>query len=180
MGWRRTVVYFWHRLQRIPGTPSSIAAGFAVGAAIAMTPLYGTHIVTAGLIAWALRGNIFAAVLGAQVANPWTAPPLWYGSYYVGTMISGLGTHRPPNFIRMFKGLTESTLQLNWDMFVREVWPVFWPMLVGSVPMGIVAGLTSYFALVPVLERVHKRRVERRLEKTHPPGVTMPPAGTDV
>ena len=28
MGWRRTLSYYWHRLQRIPGTASSIAAGF--------------------------------------------------------------------------------------------------------------------------------------------------------
>src|SRR5262245_35098476 len=87
MGWRRTLAYFWHRLQRIPGTPASIAAGFACGAAVAMTPFYGTHIITGSLLAWALRGNIIAAVFGAQVANPWTAAPLWFGAYYIGALM---------------------------------------------------------------------------------------------
>jgi len=180
MGWRRTLAYFWHRLQRIPGTPSSIAAGFACGVGIAMTPFYGTHIVTAGLMAWAIRGNIFAAVLGAQAANPWTAPPLWFAAYYLGTWMMGIDSHdHPPNFIAMFKGLTEATLNLNMEMFRRTVWPIFWPMIVGSVPMGIVAGMASYFAMLPVLKTVHLRRVTRR-ESKRVPHVDLPPAGVDV
>ena len=180
MGWRRTLSYFWHRLQRIPGTPSSIAAGFACGTAIAMTPFYGTHIVTAGLLAWAIRGNIFAAVLGAQLANPWTAPPLWFGAYYLGAWLSGLNlSDHPPNFIAMFKGLTESTLNMDGAMFRDRVWPIFWPMLVGSIPMSIVTGVISYFALLPVLKTVQERRVTRRTRKDvgHVP---LPPAGADV
>ena len=180
MGWRRTLSYFWHRLQRIPGTPSSIAAGFACGAAISMTPFYGTHIVTAGLLAWAIRGNIFAAVLGAQLANPWTAPPLWFGAYYMGAWMAGLDlADHPPNFIAMFKGLTESTLNLDGAMFRNRVWPIFWPMVVGSIPMGIVAGVVSYFALLPVLKTVQERRLARRTRKREDT-VPMPPAGVDV
>ncbi len=181
MGWRRTATYLWHRLQRIPGTPSSIAAGFAIGVAIAMTPFYGTHIVTAGLIAWALRGNIFAAVLGAQAANPWTAPPLWFGAYYLGAWMMGINLKgHPPNFIQMFKGLTEAVLNLNGHMFMDRVWPIFWPMLVGSIPMAFVAGLVSYFALLPVLRTVQLRRILRRQHKTMAEHNAVPPAGADV
>jgi len=172
MGWKRTVAYFWHRLQRIPGTPSSIAAGFACGAAISMTPFYGTHIVTGGLMAWAIRGNIFAAVLGAQIANPWTAPPLWFAAYYLGAWMMGIDlADNPPNFIHMFKGLTESALQWDMEMFRETVWPIFWPMLVGSMPMMIVTGIVSYFALLPVLKGVQMRRVMRRTRKSEPSAV---------
>jgi uncharacterized protein len=169
MGWKRTGVYFWHRLQRIPGTPSSIAAGFACGAAISMTPFYGTHIVTAGLMAWAIRGNIFAAVLGAQIANPWTAPPLWFAAYYLGGWMVGIDvSEHPPNFIEMFKGLTESVLDFDMEMFRARVWPIFWPMIIGSIPMASVTGLGSYFALLPVLKGVQLRRVSRRQRKPTP------------
>lgn len=181
MGWRRTLSYFWHRLQRIPGTPGSIAAGFACGAAVAMTPFYGTHIVTGGLLAWAIRGNIIAAVFGAQVANPWTAAPLWFGAYYLGAWMLGLNiADHPPNFIVMFKGLTEAILKVDMQMFLTKVWPIFWPMVVGSIPMAIVAGLVSYFALTPVLRMVQLRRVarlQRNRDKAH---AAMPPAGADV
>ncbi len=164
MGWRRTLSYYWHRLQRIPGTASSIAAGFACGAAAAMTPFYGTHIITAGLVAWAVRGNVFAAVLGAQIANPWTGPPLWFGAYYLGAWMMGidLGDH-PPDFVQMFKGLTEATLNFDIGVFRADVWPIFWPMIVGSVPMAIVAGIAAYFGLLPVLKAVQLERVLRRV-----------------
>jgi uncharacterized protein len=181
MGWRRTLAYFWHRLQRIPGAPSSIAAGFACGVSVAMTPFYGMHIVTAGLMAWAIRGNVFAAVLGAQAANPWTAAPLWFAAYYLGAWMIGINVNdQPPNFISMFKGLTEATLNLNFDIFRKSVWPIFWPMVLGSLPMGIIAGVVSYFALLPVLKKVQLRRITRWQSKQAGLHVALPPEGADV
>ena len=180
MGWRRTLSYYRHRLQRIPGTPSSIAAGFACGASIAMTPFCGTHMVTAGLLAWALRGNVFASLVGAQVANPWTAPPLWFAAYYLGIWMLGsdIAGHAP-NFIEMFRGLTDSICTTDMDMFRERVWPIFWPMLVGSVPMVVVVGIASYFTLLPVLKTVQQRRF-LRLQRKAPPRAVFPPAGADV
>jgi len=180
MGWKRTAIYFWHRLQRIPGTPSSIAAGFAIGTAISMTPFYGMHIVTAGVVAWALRANIFASVLGSQLANPWTAPPLWFGAYYLGGWMMGMDVaDHPPNFISVFQGLTQSVLNLDTEMFLARVWPIFWPMILGSIPMVIVTGVVSYFAILPVIKTVQLKRIERR-HKGRTPHIELPPAGADV
>ncbi|MBY0509337.1 MAG: DUF2062 domain-containing protein [Rhodospirillaceae bacterium] len=181
MGWRRLVVYYWHRLQRIPGTPASIAAGFACGVGISMTPFYGTHVVTAALMAWAIRGSIVAAVIGAQAANPWTAAPLWFAAYYLGAFLLGMNlADNPPNFIQMFKWLTEAMLQVDMDMFMTHVWPIFWPMIVGSIPMAVVAGLVSYFALTPILTGVHERRIARRRHNRELAHADIPPAGADV
>jgi uncharacterized protein (DUF2062 family) len=181
MGVKRTVSYYWHRLQRIPGTPSSIAAGFACGTAISMTPFYGTHMVVAGVMAWAIRGNIFASLVGAQASNPWTAPPLWFMAYYFGAWMLGMElAGKPPHFIEMFKGLTDSVLQTDLGMFRERVWPIFWPMLLGSIPMGIVVGLGSYFALLPVLKGVQHRRFERLRRKQEAAHAAFPVAGADV
>jgi uncharacterized protein (DUF2062 family) len=162
MGYRRAIVYLWHRLQRIPGTSASIAAGFACGVGAAMTPFYGTHIVTAMVLALAIRGSVLAAAIGAQVANPWTAPFLWYAVYYIGAWFIGIETHsHPPNFVHMFKGLTESLLQLDGKLFFDSVWPVFWPMTLGSLPLGLVTGVGSYFILEPIIARLRHERTER-------------------
>lgn len=180
-GWRRALSYLWHRLQRIPGTPSSIAAGFACGAAVAMTPFYGTHMVVSGLLALALRSNVIGAMFGAQVANPWTAAPLWFAAYYIGAWMLGLNlAEHPPNFIQMFKWLTEASLRLDIDMFMKQVWPIFWPMVVGSVPMAFVAGLVSYFTLTPILKTVQAQRVARVRRKRELAHEIIPPAGADV
>jgi uncharacterized protein (DUF2062 family) len=181
IGWRRMVIYYWHRLQRIPGTSGSIAAGFACGAAVAMTPFYGTHMVTGGLLAWALRSNILAAMIGAQMANPWTAAPLWFGAYYMGAWMLGLDlAENPPNFIQMFKWLTEATLSVDTEMFMAHVWPIFWPMVVGSIPMAFVAGIISYFALEPILRTVQQDRIARLRRRRELAHASIPPAGTDL
>jgi len=181
MGWMRTFSYFWHRLQRIPGTSSSIAAGFACGAAASMTPFYGTHILSGALLAWAIRGNIIASILGAQIANPWTAPPLWFAAYYVGAWMLGIDiAEHPPNFVHMFKGLTEAVLHANMKMFVDSVWPVFGPMTLGSIPLGLIVGFGFYFALEPVLKTVQTRRAMRMQRKQVAAHAAIPPAGADV
>ena len=161
-GWRRAIAYYWHRLHRIPGTPSFIATGFAIGAALAMTPFYGTHMIIGAALAWVLGGSMLAAIIGAHLANPWTAPALWFGAYYLGELIlEGHFVNRPPNFIRVFKDLTESVLNLDGGLFMHGVWPVLWPMTVGSIPMAIVAGIAAYFILRSVVSVVHAKRAAR-------------------
>ena len=131
-----------------------------------MTPFYGTHIVTAMLLALAIRGSAFAAAIGAQVANPWTAPPLWFAVYYIGAWLLGRDVgSTPPNFVRMFKGLTEATLQLDGRLFVETVWPVFGPMTLGSLPLGILTGVVAYFILEPIIARVQHNRFLRLKSK---------------
>jgi uncharacterized protein (DUF2062 family) len=166
MGWGRAVKYYWHRLHRIPGTPSFIAIGFACGAAMAMTPFYGTHMVVGAALAWVFGGSMLAAVIGAHVANPWTAPALWYGAYYLGEIMLGHGVkHNAPNFVRMFRNLTGSILNLDGHIFVERVWPTLWPMTLGSIPMAIVSWIVAYFTLESVVSVVHAKR-QQRLKQT--------------
>ena len=161
-GWKRAIAYYWHRLHRIPGTPSFIAIGFACGAALAMTPFYGTHMIVGAALAWVLGGSMLAAVIGAHVANPWTAPALWYAAYYMGELVlQGNLEGKAPNFIRVFGDLTESALNLDGALFMQGVWPVLWPMTVGSIPLAIVAWPIAYFALKSVVSVVHARRAAR-------------------
>lgn len=164
-GWKRAIAFYWHRLKRIPGTPESIAAGFACGLACAFSPLIGTHTILAVLLAWGMGGSIIAALIGTLVINPWTAPPVWYANYKVGVWIlpgedgalAGIN-----EFLAMFGALTRSALALDGDLFMRAVWPVLRPMLVGSIPLGIIAGFVAYFALAPVLRQVQESRAQKR------------------
>ena len=161
MGLRRTGRYFLRRLQRIPGTPSSIAAGFAIGVGVAISPIIGTHMILATALAWVMGVNIFAAIIGTLAVNPWTAPPIWFATYYLGRMMLGmpiLGKANAPPFVSMFKGLTEAVLRLNARLFVSEVWPLLKPMLLGSIPLGIVTGVAIYAVLAPLLTTIEGRR----------------------
>lgn len=164
-GWKRAITYYWHRLHRIPGTAESIAAGFSVGLGCAFSPLLGTHAVIAAILAWALGGSVVAALIGTLAINPWTAPPVWFACYEVGVWLlpavpdSHVGL---AEFVAMFGALTHATAALDGELFGRAVWPVLRPMLIGSIPLGLAAGFVAYFALVPVLRRMHLRRANRR------------------
>ena len=154
IGLRRAMRVYWHRLQRLPGTPASIAAGFGWGVGFSVSPLIGTHMVLAALCARLSGASMLAALLGSLAVNPWTAPPVWMATYYTGRFLEGAGTEaRAPGFINMFRGLTEAVLTLDVDMFVNSVWPVLKPMIVGSIPLGIAAGVLSYCILRPALTR---------------------------
>jgi uncharacterized protein (DUF2062 family) len=171
MGWQRAAAYYWHRLQRVPGTPESIVAGFACGAAASMMPLMGLHFVLAALFALAVRGSVIASAFGTVVGNPWTFPFIWLGAYKLGTAVLGaedeLVGERP--FRTMFAGLTQSIRTLDGTKFVESVWPIWWPMMVGSIPLAIAAGVLTYWLLVPPARAAHRRRaaaIAKRAQQT--------------
>jgi len=89
MGWRRLGKYYSFRVKRLPGTPYSIACGFACGAAVSFTPFIGFHFILGALIAWAMRGNILASAIGTAVGNPWTFAFIWPGIFWLGRTILG-------------------------------------------------------------------------------------------
>ena len=165
MGWGRVVSYYWHRLQRIPGTPSSVAAGFAAGMAASMTPAIGTHTVVAVGLAYALRGSLLASVIGTLVINPWTAAPVWFSTYYAGAFILGwdqYGHAGVSEFLDMFVGLSQAVMQRDFGLFVTKVVPIFWPMMVGSLPISVIVGFGSYLGLEPILRRFQSRRTLKK------------------
>lgn len=154
-GWRRAGVYVMHRLRRLPGTPHSIATGFACGAAISFTPFVGLHIAIGGLFAWAVGGNVVAAVIGTVVGNPWTFPFIWLGVHHLGSLMLGwnVGDTLP-------EGLTLTYI-------LDHPLAVLGPLTVGSVPVGAVAWLAFYWPvrrLVADYQELRRRRRARRLK----------------
>ena len=174
-GWRRALVYLGHRLRRLPGTPESIAAGFATGVAFSFTPFVGLHIVLTMFVVWALRANYMAGILGTFAGNPWTFPVMWMLSFRVGARLLGLapGEAVPPEFSMQFmrditgfvlfgRSQGEAIAQtITWG-YVNEVMVlVVVPWLVGSLLCGLLAWFAVYFPLRGLVEG-HRRRARRR------------------
>lgn len=70
-----------------PGDPPKLAFAFSVGILLGVLPGTGT-LVAAGL-ATALRLNLPLAVAGAMMTNPFTAPFVYGGSYFLGRAMLG-------------------------------------------------------------------------------------------
>ena len=163
IGWRRASSYFGHRVRRLPGSPYSIAAGFACGAAISFTPFLGFHFVIAALVSWLIGASILASAIGTAVGNPWTFPLIWFASYRIGAFFLGgdLSQDLPG-------GLTMTTI------FDRPG-AVLLPMLIGGLLLAAVAWVLSFWLVRRAVARYQRMRAtslgrraerrQRRLEK---------------
>ncbi len=167
-GWRRSSYYIFHRMARLPGTPYSLAAGFACGAAISFTPFVGLHFVLAAILALTIRANILSSAIGTAVGNPWTFPFIWIWVYEIGLW---MGVGNPKNtteaidFIALFGTMMEAFLRFDMAHLLEAVWPVWWPMFVGSIPTGILVWLLFYLPLKPMVNSYQINRDRRRNHK---------------
>jgi uncharacterized protein (DUF2062 family) len=169
IGWRRLGIYLVKRLTRLPGTPHSIAAGFACGTAISFTPFLGLHTLLSVLLSFLLRGNYLAAVAGTLVGNPWTFPVIWVMTYHFGHFLLGSAPSEIPP-------LEEPELTSRW----HELKDLILPMTVGGVPLGVLAGLLVYFPVARMIaayqEARRRRRQRRQAERRGKLGITDPSA----
>lgn len=153
MGWRRAGRYYAIRIKRLPGTPYSIACGFACGAAVSFTPFIGFHFILAAMVAWVMRGNIIASAIGTAVGNPWTFPFIWAGVYWLGTTILG------------YERGQELPAELTIGVIFEQPTTILLPMIVGGVPAGLVVWLIFFIPLRRVISNYQHHRRVRRLRR---------------
>ena len=147
----------WHRLARLPGTPHSIAAGFAAGAAISFTPFLGLHIAMACVIVYLTRGNYLAAVIGTVVGNPWTFPLFFALTGAVGSAIIG-GDAAVEIPVWDWDAIISSPI----DYFSKFL-PVVFPLIVGGIPVAIAVWFLTYLVFKELVTRYRARRKPRAL-----------------
>jgi uncharacterized protein (DUF2062 family) len=153
MGWRRAGRYYLFRIKRLPGTPYTIACGFALGAAVSFTPFIGFHFVLAGVLAWALRANLLASAIGTAVGNPWTFPGIWFGVLWLGSKILG----------RPMPDLSFSDLSLT--MIFDHFSTIGVPMIVGGVPAGLLTWVIFYIPIRRAIANYQHHRHSIRIKR---------------
>ena len=164
-GWNRSTKYVFHRVARLRGSPHSIAAGFACGAAMSFTPFVGLHFVLSAILAWFIRANIIASAIGTAVGNPWTFPFIWVWVYNLGQWMGAsipVGAAPEPDFVGIFGAILKASLSLDFTFLFDTAWPVFWPMFVGGVPTAVLVWLAFYMPMKPLIAGYQNRRILRR------------------
>ncbi|MEO6300691.1 MAG: DUF2062 domain-containing protein [Paracoccaceae bacterium] len=179
-GFKRAVLYMWHRLRRLPDPPHRIARGVFAGTLVNFPPIFGFQMIAAVALAWAMRGNILAALLATFLSNPITTPlialvSLRLGHWMLGTvepfsmtMVFGAFSHAGQdlwhNFLAIF-----SPQEAHWEG-LKQFWhQLYLPYLVGSILPGlVVAGALSWIT-VPAMNTYQnlqrKRRALHRLKQ---------------
>ena len=140
------------KLDTIRGNPIGIAKGFATGVAMSFTPFVGFHILLSLIITKITKQNGVAATLGTIAGNPWTFPFIWYLTLHTGHFIMGDEAYPlPPSFKDFFAKLFHAIITLDFNLFVSDIWPIFLPMLIGSIPYFILVWWLVYYMSLKAL-----------------------------
>lgn len=171
-GWSRSAQYVVHRVRRLPDEPHRVARGFGIGVFVNFTPLFGFHLMLAMGMAWIMRANMLAAVLGTFVGNPLTTPLIAVLSVSLGRRMLGVhGSASPGAILKEFTSAGQELWQnflaifsdapTQWDRLGTFFDSIFLPYLVGGLLPGIVLGIVAHYLTVPVIRAYHKRRAAK-------------------
>lgn len=137
--------------------PEIVAASFAIGVAIAFTPLFGLHWIMALTLAFVLKLNKVDVLLGTLVVNPLTLPA-------VGAIAIPIGRF-------LLQARREAIAHLPWhDMFRRSFWTAAGPamkaigvqMAVGMFFLSVVTGALTYVVLLWLIRR-HRAKLAAKM-----------------
>ena len=117
------------KIYRIRDFPESVAIGLAWGVAVSFTPLLGFHLIICYIGTISMRGNLIAATVGSVIGNPWTFPFFFFAAYKLGL-----------NFI--YSPLDNYEFKI--DFLIENFNRLFFPTLIGSLPIAIAGWFITY------------------------------------
>lgn len=175
-GFRRATRYVMLRMRRLPDTPERIARGIFAGLLIGFLPLPGLQFVVAAALAWAMRGNIFAALLGTFNSNPVTTPIFAVISINIGHWM--LGGEARPTATAIGAAFVDSGIDIydnlwallgwghmRWDGLYQFWHTVYLPYFIGALLPGFVLSVVGYYITIPIVRAYQKLRTAKASER---------------
>jgi len=158
------------RLIHLGEPPERTAFAFALGVFIAFTPTFGLHYLTAVVIFVVLRLNLPALLLGTTINNPFTIAPIYSFCLWIGLLL--VGGHEPHQPITWDRSM--------WDLegvrvLLHQLKPLLVPFLVGTLLVGTIAALLSYWLFYRLARRRWLAKQKRQMGIT---GRLRGPSGT--
>jgi hypothetical protein len=125
-------------LLTVRDTPRRIAATFAAGIFIGISPLIGIHTLLGLLIAQAFGLNRFVMLSGVYITNPWSVVPIYTFCTWVGMLVLGVDYVLP---------------EVDWhtvtaSAVIHELRHVLMPFVVGTTIVGSAAAALSYIIMI--------------------------------
>lgn len=154
-------------LLHVHDTPERTARAYALGVFLGFSPFLGLHTVIAVALAFILRLNRVAVLLGVYSNLPWII-----GAYYLFTTVMGaalLRTTLPPDLAERLRDMLQLSVRSRefWHEVLRLGSPLLWPYTVGSLIGATILALIAYRA---ALAFVIRRRRHQALHGKSPYG----------
>ncbi len=126
--------------------PDKLALAFSLGVFVAFTPTIGLHTLSSLFLAWIFRVSKIVTLTGSFINNPWTIVPLYGFCLWFGIKITGSNVSSP-HIAWNEIGFSNAYLILK---------PFFWSFIAGTLTVGIVASVISYFLFYRAAIRYRK------------------------
>ena len=154
---KRRLINCLIKIRDLNGSPKSIANGLATGVSVSFTPFVGFHLIITMIISKIYRQNGVAAAIGTIAGNPFTFPFIWYATYQTGTfMLQQDSKYIQIDFANLFKKTFNALIGLDFNMFLDDIWPILYPMMIGCIPFVIISWLTVALMLKWYLKKVDR------------------------
>ncbi|MFN0107330.1 MAG: DUF2062 domain-containing protein [Blastocatellia bacterium] len=150
----------FRNLLNLEEPPERTALAFAVGTFIAFTPLFGLHLMIAGLLLLVWRTNKAALFTGLFLTNPWTIAPVAAASWGIGRMIVNSPPVELPTVT--FSALVSSGFWLA----LASQWRQLLPYWVGAMILAILASLIAYPLMLSMLRTYRRKYMTNVLPET--------------
>ena len=138
---RKIIVWLWNQ----EGSPSQRALGFGVGIFSGCFPFFGLQTLMGVFLAKVFKWNGILAAVGTWISNPFTYIPLYYFNYRVGSLF----LNEDRNIVDFSHITTNELWYQGWYLSSR--------LIMGSICVGLVAGIIGAFSLYFSLKRLSNR-----------------------
>ena len=143
-------------------TPHSIALGAAVGTFVAFTPTVGIQMLVVLAVAWLMkpffRFNKLAGLIAVYISNPVTTLPIYWFNYWIGSFfIPGNLTREHLATLLSYESLWQWSNSM-WALLIE----IGWPLLLGSVIVGLFCALPTYPLVKWLVDTVQARKRHHR------------------
>ena len=149
-------------------SPERLAAAWALGIGIGLSPLMGLHTVLALVLALLFRLNKVDVLLGTLIINPWTLTVYFPAAVYLGKRITGVHI---PRFVR--HNPSEILRAAMWHDNAPWLRSVLLAWSVGAAVLALLGGLGMYLLLTRAI-RIHRAH---HLRRHQPSGRAAPSDG---
>ncbi len=168
-----------HRMRRLPDEPHRVARGVFAGTFVNFPPIFGIQFISAAALAWAMRGNIIAALLCTFLSNPITTPVIAVVSMETGYWL--LGIKAPLEVMGIVEAFGNAGVELwrnakavftseptEWASLIVFFKTIYLPYLVGSIIPGLICSTVLYYLTTPLVlayQKIRAKRTQDRIEK---------------
>jgi uncharacterized protein len=140
--WRRLRRWVVNQVLHADDPPHRLALGVAIGVFVTFTPTIGFQMVLVLFFAWLLRANKAVGLPVVWLSNPATLVPIYWPCYSLGRWMlqaPAIGTSWWSSITHPPAGWAER-VTFYWSRFAE----VFWPLWVGGLAIGLLAGYVTY------------------------------------